>query len=494
MISKIFNYIRQCKSIIFIPIYLISLSVILCILNYLAYISLFFSEKIDNYAFLMLISMNIIVIISLLIYIIYQLSNFFKFYYKSKFILNFKIKIILVTTTICLVSILFIILFSFSFFKLNSKILVSNIIDKNFAQSLQISEIYIKEQKQNMINNIINVRNFAEKNAKLMINKPLDFDNKFLQRGEMLSLSEIVIFFYNKKNKTKQVISKSEFSFFPIIEKMDIQQYNFDDDNQYNVIFKKSNNYIRVLTKINTLPNTYILIGKVINDKIFEHINNIDVENANYIDMQQEIEYIRGKLYLLFTLTILLILFSVFLLVLHYATRFFLPILDLLSATRKVSQGYYNNLLDVSNSAKEITVLLKSFNRMTKNIERKSNDINLALHIANNETRFLKSVIGSLPISLLVVDLSLKVKLFNKEAGILLAQNNKKLKNMDISEILLNINILLDKLHNSSDHYINDRAIVKSFNDNNKELPILLSVKSSFKEIEGYIIILYQIQ
>ena len=327
---------------------------------------------------------------------------------------------------------------------------------------------------------------------KCLLLVPLEFNNKFLKNSEMLSLSEAVIFFYNKKDNSIKIISKSRFSFLPTIDKLDLQQYHYDKDNNYHLIFHEDNNYIRSLIKINALPNTYILVGKVINDQMLRYINNINLEGDNYYKLKGDVEYIKSKFYLFFTLTIFLILFSIFLLTIYYSTKFFLPILDLISATRKVSEGNYSSLLATNNSTKEVLALLKSFNRMTKSIARKTNDINLSLHIANNEARFLKSIFGSLPFSVITVDLSLKIKLFNKSArGLLTSINNKEnLQNSNISEFFLDINSFIDKLHISSSNYISDKVTIKLSNNQKQELSMLLSVKSSIKEIDGYIIIL----
>ena len=169
MILKIFDYIQKHKIEKFLPAFLVGLSIITSMVNYFSFTSLFSLEKINNILFIMLVCFNVILIALLLIYIIYQLFNFFKFHHRNKFIFHFKIKILLIVTAICMISILFLILFSLSFFKLNSQILLGNIVDQSFNKSLQLSELYIDEQKQEIINDINNIKYFAEKNAKMLI-------------------------------------------------------------------------------------------------------------------------------------------------------------------------------------------------------------------------------------------------------------------------------------------------------------------------------------
>ena len=487
MILRMFNYIKTIK---ILPLLLVLCAFIISVVNYYLFISYFSGQLDKSTNFLILVIINTLLIITLFIYIIYQLFNFFKFYHNNKFVFKFKVKIISIISTICIISILFFILFTFSFFSLNNKLWVNNTLEQGFNASLDVSNLYIEDSKNNIINDITNMRNLVEQKIKLLVTQPIQFDQKFLTDAKILSLSEAVMFFYNEGDKIK-IISQTNFNFLPKAQNLDIKKYA-DLASNAQVIFNKKDSYIRALIKLNNLPNSYLLVGRYMSNEILRNIKDINIENNHYLTLQEQVKDIREKFYLLFILTILLILCSIFILTIHYSTKFFLPILDLILATRKISSGNYNIILDNKNHTEEVSVLLKSFNRMSKSLQRKHSDLNLSLHKFSQESLFLKSVIGSLPVSLLIIDLSLKIKLFNKATKLLLEKNNQDLQDSNINKIITDINILIDRLHNSNMEYISDKVIITNNKGEKKKLSILLSIENSAQEINGYVIMLLE--
>jgi two-component system nitrogen regulation sensor histidine kinase NtrY len=483
MIFKIFDYIKEIK---ILPLLLVLCALIISVINYCLFVSCF-SQPLDNSLnFILLISINILTIIILFCYIIYQLYSFFQFYHNNKFVFQFKLKIISIISVISVVSILFFIIFTFSFFNLNHKLWVNNTLEQSFDASLDVSQLYIEDSKNNIINDITHMRELVEKKIKLLVTQPLEFDQKFLYDAKILSLSEAVMFFYNDKMK---IISQTSFNFLPKAQNLDMTQYSNIDMNAQ-VIFNKENSYIRALIKLDNLPNSYLLVGRYMSNEILRNIKDINIESNHYLTLQEQVRDIRQKFHSLFILTILLILCSVFILTIYYSTKFFLPILDLILATRRISSGNYNVILGKKDHTEEVSVLLKSFNRMSKSLQRRHNELNLLLHKSNQESGFLKSVIGSLPVSLLIIDLSLKIKLFNKATKLLLEKNNQDLQDINISNIITDINILIDRLHNSNMEYISDKIIITNDKGEKKKLSILLSIENSGKEINGYVIML----
>ena len=329
------------------------------------------------------------------------------------------------------------------------------------------------------------MKKFAEKNTKDILLNANEFESSFAGQASTLSLTEAVIFIYNKENKSTKTLSKTAFSFFPTVEKLDFKANYNPNDLGYSLIFNEDDNYIRAMTAVDTMPNTYVIVGRLINDKVVRHIQNAQNAHSDYRNLKSGIAKTERQVIVVFTLIIMLIILAVVLLAINYSAKILLPIFDIVLATRQVSQGKYNISLNTKNTSDEISVLLKSFNRMAKLLGQKNSDLNLSNQIITTKKQFLETVLGNMPAATLVLNGKKHIKLFNKAAKQVF--KDKSLTNADISIIFPEIAKLLDKLHGCPNSTVQDTIKVKQ-GSKQVVLHVFVTIEKSAGEVSGYIL------
>lgn len=477
--------IKQLKIESYVLVTLAILTLFIGVINYFTAMSISSQEEIGKLFPVYLIVIDILLIISIISYIIYKTRVFLGVKKKDLFTYKFQTKIVLILSSICILPVLIIIVFSLSFFNFDSKSWFSEVVDIALSESLEISDIYINEHRDDIKDDLFNMKKFTEKNTKMILLNSNKFDSNFSGNAAMLSLTEAVIFLYNKNNRTVKILSKTPFSFFSSIEQLDFEKHFQPNNMGYNLIFNEDDNYIRAITSIETIPNTYILVGKLINDKVIRHIKNAEDANSNYHKIKDGIKKTKNQFYIVFILIISLIFLSVVLLTMYYSSKIFLPIIDIVLATRQVSQGKYNISLDTKNTNEEMAVLLKSFNRMVKLIGKKNSDLSMSHQIVTTKKKFLETILGTLPAATIVLDVNKKIKLFNKSARNLFADKN--LNNVDMSMLCPDIVYVIDKLHGVPDDVINDIINVK-LDGKVRKLHVFATIEKLNGEINGYIL------
>ncbi|MBT4878873.1 MAG: hypothetical protein HON42_03525 [Alphaproteobacteria bacterium] len=416
-------------------------------------------------------------------FFVFKAKKFFNIKNKDLFIFKFQTKIILFFSSICILPVFIVLIFSAYFFHFSSKSWFNGIVDHTLKESLAISEIYIEEQQKAIIDDLYNIKKFVEQNTTKILLEPAKFDHNFSGRAATLSLTEAVIFVHNE-DKVK-VLAKTSFSFFPQVENFDLKNQFKPNELGYSVVLDADDNYVRAIMEVSTMPNTYIIVGRLISDKIIGHVKNATDANSNYGKLKTNIGKVKSQSVIIFCFVMILIIFSVILLAFNYSSKIFMPLMDMVLAIRQVSQGKYNIRIKAGSKSEEIGVLVRSFNHMVKLLGQKTSDLNLSNQIISAKKEFLEVVLGNMPAAIFVLDIDKKVKLFNKSAKAIF--KDKPLNNSDFLLVFPEISSVIEELHNSPDGFV--RSVVKAnISGEIREFSIYVSIEKSEGEINGYIV------
>jgi two-component system nitrogen regulation sensor histidine kinase NtrY len=432
-----------------------------------------------------LITASVLNVLIICFYFAVKARKLFIIKNKDLFTFKFHTKIILFFSTICILPIFIVLIFSTYFFHFSSKSWFNGIVDHALNESLAISELYIEEQQQEIIDDLYHIKKHVEKNTTRILLEPEEFDKNFSGKAATLSLTEAVIFVYNSDNNKIKIIAKTAFSFFPSVENFDFTAQFKPNALGYGVILGADDNYIRSIVEVSTMPNTYIMVGRLISDKIIGHVKNAQDANSNYLKLKSNIGKVKSQSIIIFCIVIILIILSVILLAFNYSAKIFRPLVDMILAIRKVSQGKYNIKIKTSSKSEEIGVLVRSFNHMVKLLGQKNSDLNLSNHIITAKKQFLEVVLGNMPAAIFVLDVNKKIKLFNKSAKSMF--KNRTLNNADLLIIFPELGKLIDKLHESPDGYVKQELKAKIMGED-RVLSVYISIEKSEGEINGYIV------
>lgn len=359
----------------------------------------------------------------------------------------------------------------------------NNAIDQSLQESLEISKIYVDENKALIKDNLFQLKRFSEKNTDLLISNPIKFEKKFSALAASRSITEAVILINNKGNN--KILSKTSFSFYPSVESFDLSEDYKPDDVGVSIMIDDDDNYMRAITTLDNMPNAYILLGVLINDKVIRHIKNVQGANKDYDLLKSNIEETQKQFLISFSTLSFLVILSLVLLFMIFIAKYILPLIEVISATQRISDGNYDIRLDEQGKNAEISLLFSSFNKMVQLIAQKNCDLSYSKQLSESKKDFLEYILGSMPSAIIYLNTEKTVMLYNIVATKLL--ENESLYGINIFEIMPDLEALLTEAEKAPDQ-IHNRTLETKINGKMKTFHLLAALDFSKGEIRGFII------
>jgi two-component system nitrogen regulation sensor histidine kinase NtrY len=239
-------------------------------------------------------------------------------------------------------------------------------------QSVQVAESYIVEHKTRLkdasfsIADDLNGMYYDLMHNQILFNKILD------GQSEMRSLHEVIVF---QKN-TNAVIAKSSLSFS--LAFISIPQYLIERADKGEAVEIDSDpTKIRMLIKLHD-NDAYLLIGRLVDQKIMDHIDQTKGAAEEYIRLKKIITKMQIKFSGIFILVAMIILVLVIICGIIFAAYIVMPIKNLVLATESVKDGDFSVRLKEGPENDEISILSMAFNRMVQQIDRQQKDLIIA--------------------------------------------------------------------------------------------------------------------
>ncbi len=281
---------------------------------------------------------------------------------QNEIIMMFSIITAIPTILICIFSIYFFIFGIQSWF--NEK--VTSMLDL----SVKVGESYVKEHNLHIKNTALffadelNRRNYELAQDKELLQKLLD------AYSNIRELDEAIIF----KGSSGEIFAQSRFAYsfiFSPYPKEHIDRASLDQV----VILPTKKDRIRLLIKLREFDDTYLVIGRMIDDKIIEYIDESSGVAVNFNDVKNKIGSLQVKFIFIFILvSVLLLLISINIGII-FANKILNPINVLVNAIKAVKQGDLSTRIKNSSDNNEMTLLSKGFNEMVTSIDEHRKDL-----------------------------------------------------------------------------------------------------------------------
>ena len=255
------------------------------------------------------------------------------------------------------------------------------------------------------------------------------------------------------------------------------------------VINDWENNELRVIVKLNLFYNRFLYVSRTVNGNFLQLLD----ETNETVRFYKQLEKDRGRI--IFDFGLLYLGFSLILILaatwvgFWYAEKLSRPIGELADASKKIGFGDLSIRVIESNSNDEISVLGRTFNNMTSQLELQRDEL-LKTNIQIEKRRILfDSVLSSVSTGVIGTDSSGEITFINKSA--LLVLNIPKEKSLKV-----NLNLLIPEFAE-----IFDKAKKFSSVDTSSEIKItrlgklenlLVRVRSRTNKdqrVDGYVVV-----
>ncbi len=350
-------------------------AIFLLINSFFVYLE-FQSNKIDQ---VNIIRLTLIILIGSLFFAIFLINNrttsFFDFINRSKKrVSKLRKRIIIAFSLGAAVPTIIVAVFSTYFFNFGVQSWFDDKVSRVLEQSIIVGESYINEHVLQLKETAISISDdYDDLYYKLIYNPDL-FQEILTGQAEMRDLDEAIIF----KKDTNTVLAQTALSFS--LSFLTIPTHIFQKVNKGEVVQIVSDpTKIRILIKLRNYHDTYLLIGRLVDEKIIDHINKTNGAAQEYFRLKTQIFDLQVKFSMIFILLAIILLLAAIIWGRHFAERIVKPIRELVIAAEKVKNGDLTAQVPEQELKKdEIKILSSAFNRMVKQIDRQQRDLLIA--------------------------------------------------------------------------------------------------------------------
>lgn len=261
--------------------------------------------------------------------------------------------------------------FSTYFFNIGVEAWFDKKISKVLDQSVSVGQSYIEEHILQLKGTAISVAEDLSSMYYDLIHNPELFNRVLNAQAELRSFDEGLVF----QRGTNTILAQTALSFS--LSFLVLPTHILDKANQGEIVQIKSDpSKIRILIKLKDYNDTYLLLGRLIDAQIIDHIDQTSGAVQEYKALKANIEMSQIKFSVIFIMLSMILLLISIIWGRKFAEMIVKPLRELVIAAEKVKNGDLSVQVPTESLKKdEIKILSSAFNRMVNQIDHQQKDL-----------------------------------------------------------------------------------------------------------------------
>ncbi|MBD1172093.1 HAMP domain-containing protein [Pelagibacterales bacterium SAG-MED05] len=315
----------------------------------------------------------IIDIILLLIFFTLIFKNFYRFYYtgkRNKTGSQTNLKYISIFSVFTLIPSLVVAIFSLFLFNFG----IQNYFDKQITNavnnSYDVAKNYLEESKKNVQSDIILMSVGLNRASGFYYSdlnrfKAIMKSEKILRRVDDIYLIDSLgnILISDVRDITDEFVVPSDEDYDQVLEGKPV------------LITNNLENKTTVMTKLNSLVDTYLYISRNIDSEILRYLNETEQAVNFYYSVENSQTGIKVTFAIIYIIVVTLLLFLSTAIAIVFASRLTKPIVNLISASEAISKGALDVKVPHIESDEEFKLLNKNFNLMIDRLKKQQDKL-----------------------------------------------------------------------------------------------------------------------
>lgn len=390
-------------------------------------------------------------------------------------------RIIVMFCVIAILPTLIVAVFSALFFNFGVQAWFDTRVSNALEDSVSVATAYLDEHKAAIRTDAMGLGQSVQRNLSTAYASPAVFRNYLTRETSSRNLSEAVVFGRDR------VLARTALSFSLIFERLpDIVMNRADQGDA--VIFGEDEDKIQAVVKISTVPELYLLVGRVVDPTVMKHMKAARTTVVQYRQLQNDISRIQKQFFAVFVLVALLVLLASIWAGMTLAVRLIGPITHLMSATERVRAGDYTIKVPEGRRDDEIANLGRTFNRMTGQLEAQRRDLMEANRQLDERRRFTEAVLSGVSAGIIAIDSEHRVTLHNRTACELLhVPKGKELFGTAVTQWLPEAADLIRQAERKPDRIASGNAVLID-GEQRTNLHVQVTAERLGEMIEGFIV------
>ncbi len=315
----------------------------------------------------------IIDIFLLLIFFGLIFRNFYRFYYtgkKNKKGSQTNLKYISLFSLFTVIPSLLVAIFSLFIFNFGIQNYFDKQITKAVNNSYDVAKNYLEENKENVLSDVILMSVGLNRASGLYYSNPTRFKNiimseKILRRIDDVYLIDSLgnILISDVRDITEEFVVPSDENYDEAIEGKPV------------FVSQSLENKTTVMTKLNTLVDTYLYISRNIDPEIIRYLNETEEAVSFYYSVENSQTGIKVTFAIIYIIVVTLLLFLSTSIAITFASRLTKPIINLIGASDSISKGALDVKVPELETDEEFKQLNKNFNLMIERLKEQQDKL-----------------------------------------------------------------------------------------------------------------------
>ena len=315
----------------------------------------------------------IIDIFLLLIFFGLIFKNFYRFYYtgkKNKKGAQTNLKYISVFSLFTVIPSLVVAIFSLFIFNFGIQNYFDKQITKAVNNSYDVAKNYLEESKENVLSDVILMSVGLNRASNLYYSNPNRFKNimrseKLLRRVDDVYLIDSLgnILLSDVTDITDEFVIPSDEDYDQVLEGKPV------------FVSNNLENKTTVMTKLNSLVDTYLYISRNIDSEILRYLNETEEAVSFYYSVENSQTGIKVTFAIIYIIVVTLLLFLSTSIAITFASRLTKPIINLIGASDSISKGALDVKVPELDTDEEFKQLNRNFNSMIERLKEQQNKL-----------------------------------------------------------------------------------------------------------------------
>ena len=315
----------------------------------------------------------IIDIFLLLIFFGLIFKNFYRFYYtgkKNKKGAQTNLKYISVFSLFTVIPSLVVAIFSLFIFNFGIQNYFDKQITKAVNNSYDVAKNYLEESKENVLSDVILMSVGLNRVSNLYFSNPNRFKNimrseKLLRRIDDVYLIDSLgnILLSDVTDITDEFVIPSDEDYDQVLEGKPV------------FVSNNLENKTTVMTKLNSLVDTYLYISRNIDSEILRYLNETEEAVSFYYSVENSQTGIKVTFAIIYIIVVTLLLFLSTSIAITFASRLTKPIINLIGASDSISKGALDVKVPELETDEEFKQLNRNFNSMIERLKEQQNKL-----------------------------------------------------------------------------------------------------------------------
>ena len=372
--------------------------------------------------------------------------------------------------------------FSVSFFNFGLEAWFNDRVATAFQRSRAVASAYIKDHQNFIKADVLSIAAAINRtDLKITLNFA-QFSNLLDQLADERSVSEAIVI-----RRDGKVLASTKLSFLLTFDSLSNNFLEQASRGEIVIATSDSSDRVRALARLDSIPGTFVYIGRFVDREVLEHLERVTVAVNEYESLQSQSSNIQIIFSLLYLMVALLLLLAAIWIGMMFANRLVREISNLVVAAEKVRAGDLTTRVSEGLEGDEIASLNRAFNRMTSQLQRQRTDLMSANQQLDERRRFTEAVLLGVSSGVIGLDANTTIFLPNRAALDLLSAETDQLIGSMIVSVIPEFMPLMKELRNSNQSIVQDQVRITR-EGRVRTLLVRLTVQREQYTILGYVV------